>query len=472
MTVAVELTSSASSLPMAVASAKAKKDVPEELPEEEPRWSFNRVGLSYRVETAKAGSEERAFAEIVVSHLKRSSDGIHGDIRVFANIEDVKTGKNGLLHAARFNLTSSTTRKSLAKLLDDRTKKGMDWYDGLEMLCQQVMEAESVGQPFEELGFEKQKERLKYALDPIVPANVPSVLYGPGGSGKSILALALALSVQVGRELVPGIAPSLRGNVLYLDWETDISVINERLVDICGGAGIKPTKVTYRRCFKPLYQEAEELANAVAEREIVYVVVDSAGMAMGGIGENRDANESTLRFFDAIRHIGVTTQVIDHVSKQEMRSSTGQVVGRMPYGSVYKANMARSMWEIRNSASEGDKFPTISLFHTKANDSRLHDPIGLEIRWEQDRITFHEADLSIPVIPDDDDSTKMERMERDMREHPGTRLVDVHRRTGLAYNTVKGYARRFPEKFIQQEDGTYSAAEDVPDEEGPYWSKD
>lgn len=468
MTVVVAPTSSASLPPaMAMARPKTLKVVKDQPEEEQERWSFSRVGLSYRVVA------EEIESEIIASHLKRSGDGTHADIRVITNLEGVKTGKNGLLHAARFNLTSSTTRKSLAKLLEERTQgHDMDWYDGLEMLCQQIMEAESVGQPYEELGFKQEKQRQKYALDPLVPANVASLLYGPGGSGKSILALGLALSVKMGREIVPGIAPALKGNVLYLDWETDAAVINERLLDICSGLGVEPVGVIYRRCFRPLHQEAEEIANAVAEREIVYVVIDSAGMAMGGVGENRDANESTLRLFDAIRHLGVTAQVIDHVSKQEMRSSTGQVVGRTPYGSVYKTNLARSTWEIRNTASEGDAFPTISLFHTKANDSRLHDPIGLEIRWEQGKITFHEADLSIPTTAVPDSAGMLERMINFLRDHPHSKAIDVHRGSGVAYATVRQYlSQRHRTVFTQHPDGTYSLA-DEEEEAGPYWSKD
>jgi len=96
---------------MAMASARLKV-LPEAPTQDQDRWLFSQVGLSYRVDAPDISSS------IIVSRLKRTSDGIHADIRVIVDFEGVKTGKNGLLHAARFNLTSSQTRKSLAKLLE------------------------------------------------------------------------------------------------------------------------------------------------------------------------------------------------------------------------------------------------------------------------------------------------------------------------------------------------------------------
>lgn len=381
------------------------------------RWEKERVGLGYRVVADSLGP-----TEMKLTRVKRRSDGIYGEIKVIANIAGVKA-IDGVMHMSRFNVSSSSARNSLAKLLASRAPGiDVDWYDGIEALSQFVMLSESSGQPFLDVGDKMRESSMaRYVLDPLVPANVSSLLYGPGGSGKSIIALAGAMSVQAGVEIIPGIMPSVTGNVLYLDWETDAPVINDRIMSIADGAGIKPPRITYRRCIKPLADEVEDVANAVAERDIVFVVIDSAGMAMGTGGEYGDANESTLRLFDAIRYINVTTQIIDHVSKQEIRSK-GKVTGLLPYGSVYKVNLARSAWEVRNGTSETDELVRLALLHTKSNDSRLLQQRGLEIDWRPHSIVFSLPDVYTPVVARD--ATK-DAITEYLQEHGPTMRIKI-----------------------------------------------
>jgi hypothetical protein len=354
---------------------------------EPERFNFEKVGLGYRVWP----TDEELNCDLKVSHIKRKGGDLHGLLRVGCKFKGVKT-INGVLHTTRFNLSAGQTRKQVATLLKTRTPgfESMDWFDALEFLCQRVEEAESRGEPIVPVGTNRPTatRTTRVALDPLVPANVASLLYGPGGAGKSVLALAGALSIATNHEVIPGIPPAITGNVLYLDWETDAYVVNDRLWALCNGAGVKPANVSYRRCNRPLADDAEELAMLVGSLKIVYMVIDSCGPAMGTSGEYGDANESTLRLFEAIRHIGITTQIIDHVSKQEMRSPKGKVTGLLPYGSIYKVNLSRAAWELRNGTSTDDEQLHITLHNTKANDSRLHEPIRLMLDWEADRIEF------------------------------------------------------------------------------------
>lgn len=445
---------------------------------EHTRWEFSRVGLSYVVKAEKIGTE------IWVSHLKRSSrEGISGDLRIVTRLEGVKTGKNDLLHHARFNLSSSTTRNSLAKMLEGRTPGlGMDWFDGLEMLCQQVLEAESIGQPYVEVGhLPVERQAIRYSVDPLVPANVTALLYGPGGSGKSVIALACALSVRLGREIIPGVSPGTTGNVLYLDWETDRPVINERVQSICLGAGLEPVPIIYRRCIRTLAEEAEEIANAVAERGIIYMVIDSAGMAMGAGGEHGDANESTLRLFDAIRHIGVSTQLIDHVSKQEMRQGKGKSVGLLPYGSIYKVNLARSAWEIRNVTEDFDEATRIALVHTKANDSRLLPEIGLEIDWQPGKIIFRQAEIASEMANPVDQGSRSDQIVAFLKTVRHATKGEIAAATGIPEGTVgvllTSRTRKDWMRFEHHSEGGWTWVRDHPDNrdepdpELPYYNR-
>lgn len=332
-----------------------------------------------------------------LTHLKRSRGDLTGELSVETNIKNVKTHK-GVLHVARFNVLSSSSRSSLARMLEKRTPdQDMDWFDGLEWLCQNVILSETRGEPIDEVGLRPSTPPgQQWMVEPLVLKGRPSMIFGPGGVGKSLLGLTCALSVACGREIIPGIAPAVKGPVLYLDWETTADVINDRIVSIANGHGFKPTGMLYRRCVRPLADDAEELSSIVAEKKVVMVVVDSAAYAMGAQGEYGDANESVLRLHEALRLIGATSLIIDHVNKTDQRAKPGTAT---PYGSAYKTNAVRISWEVRKAPSANGL--AINLYHAKSNDTRQLEPIGLALEWDEDLIRFSKAEVAGPVEDDD-----------------------------------------------------------------------
>ena len=332
--------------------------------------------------------------ELRLIHIKRRSGEINGQLSITTNIAGVKT-HNGVLHVANFNVMSSSARNTLAKLLQARTPQHpeMDWFDGLEWLCQSVIMAETRGEVISEIGHEPiTPPDQRWAVQPLVLRGRPSLLFGPGGVGKSLIALACALSVAAEREIIPGLVPGLTGPVLYLDWETTPGVINDRIQAIAAGHGFKPVNMLYRRCIRPLADDAEELSMIVAERGVVMIVVDSAAYAMGASREYGDANESILRMHDAIRMIGVTSQIVDHVAKSEARGRGGTAT---PYGSAYKTNAARISWEIRKATTVSGM--AINLYHAKGNDTRDIPPFSINLDWEDTKIVFRRGEVSVEL---------------------------------------------------------------------------
>jgi len=352
--------------------------------EEEPRWSFEKVGMGYRCWS------DRIQTELRLTHIKRSRGDLTGELSVKTNLADVKTQKGNILHVARFNVLSSSSRSSLAKMLEKRSPThDMDWFDGLEALCQNVIISETQGETITEVGLEAATPiSMHYMVEPLILKGRPAMIFGPGGVGKSLLGLTCGLSVACGREIIPGIRPAVKGPVLYLDWETTAEVINDRIQAIAQGHGFKPMGMFYRRCVRPLADDAEELSAVVAQKGIVLVVVDSAAYAMGSQGEYGDANESVLRLHEAIRLIGVTSLIIDHVNKTDQRAKPGQAT---PYGSAYKTNAVRISWEVRKAPSVNGL--AINLYHAKSNDTALLAPIGLSLDWSQDAITFRQSSV-------------------------------------------------------------------------------
>lgn len=355
------------------------------------RWSFEKVGLGYRC------WNEAIETEFRISHIKRSSETLSGELAVHTNLANVKTNK-GLMHLARFNVLSSTSRSSLAKQLAARAPDhNMDWYDGLETLCQMVIKAEQQGEDVVYVGHETDEvEENHFLVEPLILNNQPSMIFGPGGSGKSVIALACALSLITGREIIPGIQPHRRGNAMYLDWETDKETINRRLHRIARGHGFPPPPLLYRASSRPFSEQVEAISALVDKHDIDLIVIDSAEKSMGAGHERADANEATMRLHEAVRLIGVSTLIIDHINKVDLRSKPGQAT---PYGSAFKTWMVRSSWEIRRVGDESDRehLKTV-LFHAKSNDTALYAPLGIRIDYPptgEKTITFSREDVDV-----------------------------------------------------------------------------
>ena len=93
------------------------------------RWAFEKVGMGYKCHADEIQTTLR------LKHMKRSRGDLSGELAITTNMKGVKTQPGGVLHVARFNVLSSSSRSSLSKMLEGRTPgMNMDWFDGLEAL--------------------------------------------------------------------------------------------------------------------------------------------------------------------------------------------------------------------------------------------------------------------------------------------------------------------------------------------------
>jgi hypothetical protein len=355
------------------------------MPDDTPRWNFEKVGLGYRCWADALATEFR------FTHIKRSGENLTGELAVSTHFKGIKTNK-GLMHLARFNVLSSSTRHSLAGQLGKRSPGiDIDWADGLEHMCQGVIMAEHQGTSIDFIGQDEPMSwEDNFLLEPFVLSGRPSMIFGPGGVGKSLLGLTCAVSVKTGTELIPGAVPHQQGPVLYLDWETNKSTVNDRIQAICKGHGIDAPKIAYRRCIRPLYEDAERLAEVIAERGIILVVIDSAAYAMGGTGERGMPEETVLRMHEGIRLMGCSALIIDHVTKVDQKQKPGTAT---PYGSAYKTNAVRLSWEVRSGPDAGDGSLRINCYQAKSNDTEVMAPLGLSLDWGHGVIRYTAAGI-------------------------------------------------------------------------------
>lgn len=340
-----------------------------------------RLGLGYTVRFPEG-------VAIDVERIRRSRDELTGEVTVTAALPGI-VSRDGHVHAARLNLSSTSARGTLARHLTGRAP-GVDWGEILERTCLAVLTHERSGEPIETVGNRPQRIRPRYLVEPILPADKPTILYGEGGSGKSTLAAAIAVSVETGIPVVPGWR-AVPTSVLYLDWETGPDDIDERVRGVARGAGFDDeVAIAYRFCSGPIADMTDELSREIARLGIGLVIVDSLGLA-GGISSDGDAADGALRMFAAFRSLRCTVLGIDHVSKS---SSDDPSRPARPYGSVYKTNLARATFELRQGQTSGPR-THLGLYNTKSNVSRPLPPLGLWVEYGDDgSITYGREELS------------------------------------------------------------------------------
>ena len=297
---------------------------------------------------------------VEVDRLREESrSGLMGEITVRSS----RQPNPGLLHRATFNLSSTAARRTLCKALEAR-EPDLDWSGMMEQLCYLTLERWRDGEPLIDLRGVDNTERPRWLLRPFLEYGGPTVLFADGGTGKSMFSLALAVSVASGYALVAD-APTMRGPVLYLDWETDEYVHHERLTAIATGKDIclaDAAPIYYRRESVALRQSAPALRKKVAELSVALVIVDSMGAARGE--DPKDAGP-TIATFNAARSLGCPVLFVDHVVKDRDQKPD------KPFGSVYSANLARLTWGMVKAQTEGESRSTIVLSNHKSNNGRI-----------------------------------------------------------------------------------------------------
>jgi len=216
---------------------------------------------------------------------------------------------------------------------------------------------------------------VRWLIEPMLLADQPNVLFGPGGSGKSMLSLWLAVLMDTGHVDTQHELTINSGRVLYLDWETDTLEIAGRVRDLQAGMGLNGHKsnIVYRRCTQSLASEADLIKNLVDRYEISMVIVDSLGLATGG---GLDEAESVLNYFRALRWVGGTSLTITHTNKE------GKI-----FGSVYTLNCGRSIWECKKSGEEGDQRIDVGIWHRKVNLVGKQRPRAFGIRFDENAVS-------------------------------------------------------------------------------------
>lgn len=293
-----------------------------------------------------------------LSRLRRDRHELIGELVVKCGFAGAKT-LNGILSAGDFNVSSVAARVTRAKLLASRAQtRDVDWEGYLEELCFRVLAADRTGEPAVVLRDVELQPDLHGEFDVLgmgLPKRHPAILFGDGGSAKSLLSLHMACELAHAGEVV-----------MYCDWEATSQDHKIRLDQLYPA---NPPAVLYVRCERPLTVEADRLRALVNEYGVTYTVMDSAAFGCAGAPESAEA---ALDYFRALRSLGkIGNLLIAHVTKAEEGN-------KRPFGSGFWHNSARATWHIKRNNPDDDG-PQVGTLVTqrKCNFGRLKPPLTL-----------------------------------------------------------------------------------------------
>lgn len=338
--------------------------------------------------------------EVKFSNISSSGEAIYAYVRVFITIPIRK-----LISTTKLNLLSSRSISELTRRLNDVYP--YDWSQILQASCTKVIE-DFLNPPIPEKLIITDKLYPKFLIDRFILHQSPTLWFAPGGSGKSFLALALAVCVENGFDLFGTCEPT---KTIYLDWETDyqetirrVSLIAEGLSKFYGTKKEEMSLPSYLRMYLPLVNGTEELLETVNTYGYQFLIIDSVAPALGS--DLISAAEVT-RFFGSVRRLnaeGVTTLLITHISKGEKKDNKSQ---RTPFGSVFFENFPRLTWELRSEYREDENSFLFGIFCRKSNVGKL-EPKGYKLSFLPDCVDIGYID------PEETDNTKQTLTEMTM----------------------------------------------------------
>ena len=176
------------------------------------------------------------------------------------------------------NMSSGTAKDRIAKILTGKLET-IDWDSIIEQVCTKSMRKHREGHPLMQIGNLEPRKEVPYVLHPLIRRDVPCILYGESGIGKSYISLFICLLVTNEMSAV-GLTPT-KANVLYLDWEDGEQNLDERLKALAKGLNIETPQLYYQYMDGMFRDQVHMVAKRIADNNIDLIIIDSKGAAIG-----------------------------------------------------------------------------------------------------------------------------------------------------------------------------------------------
>lgn len=227
----------------------------------------------------------------------------------------------------------------------------------------------------------KQGDPLQYIRDAVTPvgglwsipkialSTLPTIWFGDGDSGKSLVALIAAVALHTGGP-VGGMVPSVQKRCMWLDFEFDMWAHKERMMAILGTRNSSDLPdIGYLKCTNPLEFEVDRIRAAMREHGTEFVIIDSVGAACGGEPESAAA---ALSFSRGLSKLKCGSLLIAHTTKAGDNSK--------PFGSVFWYNLSRLIYFVQKGDQSQNGLLEVSFDSRKANVASKPLPTGFVIR--------------------------------------------------------------------------------------------
>lgn len=363
-----------------------------------------------------------------LERLKERSDGLRAEITVESGIAGRVVGPVDL------NILSSESQTRFANVCAKRVNGlGSEvWHALVIQACSIVAKQFREPTPTIDLSTVAHAGPIEYIVPGLIPKGETTVMYGDGESAKSLLALRIAFSVALGHDLPWGSSPR-RGNVLYLDWETNDTTVAKRLRGISLGEVCATPRIQYRQCFRSLSDELPHIKEEISKKDIDLVIVDSIGFAASGALVE---DETARTAMNALRNMTPATRlVVAHVSRAGAEATSGKT---KPFGSAFFWNGMRSGFEVRRSDEGGSDSPIdLGIYHWKSNDGRHVKPFGLSVTFdtEGEGILFEQSDID--DVPDLAARTPLSQRIRNLLRKTAMSTLDLSVELAVPENTLR-----------------------------------
>ena len=374
-----------------------------------------------------------------ITRIEARKDELNGFIELRQRIGE--TPWRILFARTRHNFYSKSGKGDLNRVLDKRTKG--DWSDRIEQLTGIVEQALLEVDPPVVLADMPDPGGDEWLMSPLLEAHEHTVVFAEGGSGKSIFALAIGVSVATKIPMVAGMFPATQVSVLYLDWETRWQTHRTRMARLAAGRALTmPSNFFYQRMAGTFMDVVESVKLFVRTKGIGLVIIDSIGMACGG---NLNDDFTAISYNNAVRVLelaGATVLSLAHVPKDRLNQLN-------PIGSIYFTNAPRAVWKMVGTRQPGENTTDIVISNPKANNAALAKEIGLRLEWTENAVRFYRQDpRAVPEL-----AVHMNNVDRIAYElRNGMRTAEqVADETGIKAPVVKATLYRWKDRrFVQR----------------------
>jgi hypothetical protein len=165
-----------------------------------------------------------------------------------------------------------------------------------------------------------------WLIEPIIPRNQLVVIFAPGGTGKSLLALYIAAALATGKEIFA--EPKPPTSVLYMDYEMSQAVLYERLTAMGYNGDTDLSRLHYASLppigslDKP--EGAKQICDLARTCQAELVIIDTFARAVEGAENDADTVRNFYRWTAMnLKQEGRSLMRIDHAGKDLKKGARG-----------------------------------------------------------------------------------------------------------------------------------------------------